>query len=264
MALIAALGLSMSSCLKDDTDDTTTATIATYNLVDDGSGTLGLTQSNTTFEINHTRGRLTASISKAQIAEGVQATFTTGELAMTAGTDAYVFSTSSLTGSVMGFNGKYDPNFGIIYYDYIYDGEYHVYSSLSFAYYFATMNVYDLETGDQIYTTDDIAFGFTPTVGEDKCTFALSGFKTSDTGNTLTSLSYIASDDNNITYSMTGAGFNVTMTGSAAPSEGYTQYDIKNLTGNVYNHGLNGTVKFEMGDKYRVEITGALFYANKQ
>ncbi len=263
LALLAALGLTMTSCLDDDTDDTTTATLSTYNLVDDGSGTLALTQSTNTYEINYSRGLFTATVSRAQIAEGVQASFTTGELTMSSGTDAYVFSSSALTGGVSGFNGKYDPNYGVIYLDYTYNGEYHVYSLLSFAYYFATMNVTDTETGEITYTTDDIAFGFTPVVDEEKCTFALAGFKTSENGSEISTLTYNASDDVDITYAMSGGGFIVSMTGSASPTEGYTQYDVTNLTGTVSNYGLNAVVSFDIGDSYHVDITGALFYGNK-
>jgi len=263
IALMAALMMGMTSCLGgDESDNITRSSIYMYNMVvnsDKPSESLGLTNVLTSFEVNYSKPCISATIT-VMVADGLQAKFSTGELKMTAGTDAYTFSSSSITStsgvSIKNFKGKFDPTVGMISYDFDVNDVYHVYSTASYAYNFVTMNVYDGKGGELLYTTDEVAFGFIPTAGEEECSFAISGFKLSDTSTVMSSLSY-----KDLTYEMVpGSGFTVKGT-DLANVQGYTTYDIKDLKGEVSAQGQKGTVSFTMGDKY-VEITGTMFYLN--
>lgn len=262
MALMAVLMLGMTSCLGSDTDDIQRASVYIYNMPYDSenpSTVLPLTESNTPIEINFSKNTIKLDIT-ALAADGVRVQFSTGELKMTVGPDAYLFSAASFpsTGAgISNFSGKYNPQTGMVYYEYDVNNVHHIVSTASFAYNYATMNIYDAPGGELLYTTNEIAFGFIPKAGDDDCTLVISGFKSSNTSTVINKLSY---DD--IDYTMVpGAGFTI-MDDDADDEGGHTAYNIKNIKGAVSNRGLMGQVSFTMGDKY-VEMTGSMFYIAK-
>lgn len=259
---MAALMMGMSSCLNTEEENIVKSSVYMYNSVEnlvDPTDVGGLTQSLTALEINFTQSTLTAEVT-AFVAPGLQVKFSTGTLNLSVAKDGFVFAASSLpaTGaSISNFVGKYDPNMGMISYDFVVNSMYHVYSTASYAYNFTTMNVYDAPGGKLLYTSDEVAFGFIPKAGEKKCTFVLSNFKLGEFDKEMSTLSYTEGE-----YVMAASGDFTIDEEELKNAEGYTNFNITKYNGYVWNHGMKGHASFIVDGKY-VEIDGSMYYQEK-
>lgn len=274
MALIAALGLGMTSCLGSEDDEITRASLQMYNFtenLDDPKETPVLTMGNTSFEVNHTQRNINMTV-QGSVMDGLPVSFTTGVLPMTATNNSYVYSAKSImsTGiAVSSFEGAYEPNVGMVFNEYIVSGSYKVHSTASYAYNFSVMNVYDAPGGKLLYQSDKIAFGFIPACDKAMTTkMVVSGFALSDGGDIMPTLTYETSSEKgketekSLHYSMTKDGFKVEGLATAC-SQGYATYNITNVKGEVSEYGKFGKVSYSLNNgkqDYYVEIQGTMFF----
>lgn len=274
MALLAALGLGMTSCLGSEDDEITRASLQMYNLTEDLEDTKGtpvLTMGNTAFEVNHTQRNINMTV-QGTIMDGLPVNFSTGILPMTATDNSYVYSTPSImsTGlAISSFQGAYEPNVGMVFNEYTVSGAYKVHATASYAYNFAIMNIYDAPGGKLLFESDEVAFGFIPACDKAMTTkLVISGFALSESSEVMATLTYENSsekgkeDQKALHYSMTKEGFTVEGLETAC-SQGYASYNITDVKGEVFQYGKSAKVSYRINNgkqDYYVEIVGTMFY----
>ena len=166
MAMLAAMMLGMTSCLGSGDENIQTLSIYMYNFVVDENNSESeptLTQAFSGFEVNMSKLLVTGDI-KAASNLGMATSFTFGPIDMKIGQQSYDFTKSLIntqSQSIINLQGSYDPGIRAMTVDYLVDGDYHVYSTASYAYNFANMKVY--KSTDEFYFDDDeVAFEFIP------------------------------------------------------------------------------------------------------
>lgn len=266
MAAMAALMLSMTSCLGDEPDSITTVTVDMYNFVvnnDDNTEEPTLTTAACGYEFNFSK--FTAKSVVKLSAPTVAASFQTQPLDMQVGKQSYEFTTpmiSSMGQVIKGFKGMYDPNPGVLTMNYSVDDQYQVYSTSSFAYNFATMTVYESTDADAKvkFATNNVAFMFVPSLEKKTLTLRIVGLKRSQ-GDIAVALRY---DD--IPYKLLHAGAivgNATDALTAYDPEAVTAtklpgYDITNLSVDADVVKNTCTVTFDM-DGQHYDFFGGIF-----
>lgn len=266
MAAMAALMLGMTSCLNDEADSITTISVDMYNFVvnnDDSTEEPTLTTAECGYEFNFSR--FTANSIVKLGTPTVAAAFQTQPLEMKVGKQSYEFTTpmiSSMGQVIKGFKGMYDPNPGVLTMSYSVDDQYQVYSTSSFAYNFARMNVFESTDADAKikFSTSNVAFMFVPNLEKKTMTLRIVGLKRSQ-GDISVAVRY---DD--IPYTLLHAGVIVGKavdTLTALESEATTAtklpgYDITDLSVDADVVKNTCTVVFNM-DGQRYELYGGIF-----
>lgn len=274
MALLAALGLGMTSCLGSEDDEIIRASLQMYNLtenLEDPKGTPVLTMGNTAFEVNHTQRNINMTV-QGTVMDGLPVNFSTGILPMTATDNSYVYSAPSImsTGlAISSFQGAYESNVGMVFNEYTVSGAYKVHATASYAYKFAIMNIYDAPGGKLLFESDEVAFGFIPACDKAMTTkLVISRFALSESSEVMATLTYENSsekgkeDQKALHYSMTKEGFTVEGLETAC-SQGYASYNITDVKGEVFQYGKSAKVSYRINNgkqDYYVEIVGTMFY----
>lgn len=263
---MAALMLGMTSCLNDEGENITDVTVDMYNFVvntDDNTEEPTLTTAACGYEFNFSQ--FTASSIVKLAAPTVASSFRTQPLEMKVGKQSYEFTTpmiSSVGQVIKGFKGMYDPNPGVLTMNYSIDDQYQVYSTSSFAYNFARMNVFEsTDAGAPVkFSTNNIAFMFAPNLEKKTMTLRIVGLKRSQ-GDISVAVRY---DD--IPYTLLHVGAIVgkavdTLTALEPEATTATKlpgYDITDLSVNADVTNNTCAVVFNM-DGQRYELFGGIF-----
>lgn len=261
MALMAALALSSTSCLNSDSEDNETkAQVYMYNIVKDmhdDSAPVAITQSYTNFLFNYTKSTLTADV-QTMLPGGLSGRFNTGELKMTAGTRGFSFSTSGASGSglvIENFDGLFDPNMGVIKYNYQINGDYYISSVSGFNYNFTRFVATNIETGvTELDNESETGFSVQPDLTKKTLTLTFNNFYLAGTPSRIQKVDY-----SDIPYTLQFDGFGTYVKEDIKSNQGYNDCVIKNLSINVYGYGLKAEISFDMNN-HHYTATGYMFY----
>ena len=251
LAVFALLGT--TSCLSSSNDDDTHKTsVSMFNFIEPlGGGKLELTKGVTEFEFNYTKKLVSVDV-KTLLAGSTNTPFATGPMAMTASSDGYHFSTSTVQGArVKGFTGIYDSRVGALAYDFEVGDAYRVHTVNNLAYMFTTTTI---TSGSDTNKSDKMGFVFDlGTAGT--VTLGLSSFGL-DTSDAVPYLEY-----RGIPYTMVdGSGF-VASIDKVEDTQHYVGCTITNLTATVEEYGRKATLTFDM-DGHHVVMQGSMFGSN--
>lgn len=261
MALMAALALSSTSCLNSDSEDNETkAQVYMYNIVKDmhdDSAPVAITQSYTNFLFNYTKSTLTADV-QTMLPGGLSGRFNTGELKMTAGTRGFSFSTSGASGSglvIENFDGLFDPNMGVIKYNYQINGDYYISSVSGFNYNFTRFVATNIETGvTELDNESETGFSVQPDLTKKTLTLTFNNLYLAGTQSRIQKVDY-----SDIPYTLDAVGIDAYVKDEVKSKQGYNDCIIKNLSINLYDLGLKTEISFDL-NKHHYTATGYLFY----
>ncbi|WP_407404203.1 hypothetical protein [Sodaliphilus sp.] len=253
LMLAASAMLVTTSCMSSiNDDDGRKVPVRVFNFVEPlGGGKLELTKGITEFEFNY--GKMLVSVDVNTLLAGTYNTpFATGPMAMTAGSDGYHFSTSTVQGArVKGFTGIYDSRVGALAYDFEVGDAYRVHTVNNLAYMFTTTTI---TSGSDTNKSDKMGFvfdlGTTGTV-----TLGLSSFGL-DTSDAVPYLEY-----RGIPYTMVdGSGF-VASIDKVEDTQHYVGCTITNVAATVEQYGRKATLTFDMDGRH-VVMQGNMFGSN--
>lgn len=251
LASLALLGT--TSCLSSSNDDDTHKTsVSMFNFIEPlGGGKLELTKGVAEFEFNYTKKLVSIDV-KTLLAGSTNTPFATGPMAMTAGSDGYHFSTSTVQGArVKGFTGIYDSRVGALAYDFEVGDAYRVHTVSNLAYMFTTTTI---TSGSDTNKSDKMGFVFDlGTAGT--VTLGLSSFGL-DTSDAVPYLEY-----RGIPYTMVdGSGF-VASIDKVEDAQHYVGCTITNVAATVEEYGRKATLTFDMDGRH-VVMQGSMFGTN--
>lgn len=262
MALMAALALSFTSCIDSESDDNETkAQVYMYNIVKDlhdDSAPVTITQSYTSFLFNYTKSTLTADV-QTMLPGGLSGRFNTGEIKMTAGTRGFSFALPKASGTglnIEGLDGLFDPNMGVIKYNYQVNGDYTVSAVSGFNYNFTRFVATNIETGvTELDNESQTGFIVQPDLTKKTLTLSFNNFYLA--GGSSSRIQRI--DYSEIPYTLDFDGIDAYVKDETKSNQGYNDCVIKNLSINLYGLGLKTEISFDMNN-HHYTATGYLFY----
>lgn len=261
IALMAALALSSTSCLNTDSDDNEVkAQVYMYNMIsdlNDDSAPLSMTQSYSNFTFNYTKSTLQADV-MTMLPGGLTGRFNTGDLKMVATESGYNFNLAGAAGTglvIEDFKGLFEPNLGVITFDYKLNSDKYVHSLSSFSYNFTKCVAKNIETGvTELENENETAFLLNPDNAKKTLSLGFYNLILAGVENKVQKVDYI-----DIPYEMDLTGFKANVKDEIKCTQGYTDCVLSNLVINVNSYGQRAYISFDL-NKRHYEFNGHIFY----